>query len=61
MGDRSNRKIVLAQRPAGVPRASDFRLEEEAVAAPGDGEVLVATTFLKLFEGGHIGKLLLVP
>jgi NADPH-dependent curcumin reductase CurA len=36
-----NRRVVLAARPVGTPKESDFRLEQEQVGAPGPGEVLV--------------------
>lgn len=36
-----NRRIVLASRPKGVPVPENFRLIEEPVAAPGEGEVLI--------------------
>jgi NADPH-dependent curcumin reductase CurA len=35
-----NRRIVLASRPRGEPVPGNFRLEEEAVPSPGDGQVL---------------------
>lgn len=43
-----NRKIVLAARPRGLPQASDFRLEEEPVPAPGEGQLLLRTEWLSL-------------
>ncbi|QQX86619.1 NADP-dependent oxidoreductase [Cupriavidus necator] len=42
------RQIVLAARPEGAPRLSDFRLEEVSVPVPRDGEVLLATKYLSL-------------
>jgi NADPH-dependent curcumin reductase CurA len=42
------RRIVLAARPQGAPEASDFRLENAEVGAPGDGEVLLGTLWLSL-------------
>lgn len=44
----SQRRIVLAERPAGVPREEDFRLETAEVPRPGPGEVLVRTFDLSL-------------
>jgi NADPH-dependent curcumin reductase CurA len=38
---RVSRRVVLATRPAGEPRAEDFRLEEAPIPEPGPGEVLV--------------------
>jgi NADPH-dependent curcumin reductase len=43
-----NRRIVLARRPRGEPRAGDFRLERQAIPVPGAGEVLLRTRFLSL-------------
>jgi NADPH-dependent curcumin reductase CurA len=42
------RRIVLASRPVGEPKASDFRLEEFAVPQPGPGELLLRTKWLSL-------------
>ncbi len=43
-----NRKVVLAARPEGQPKVSDFKLVEEEVRAPGDGEVLLQTDYLSI-------------
>jgi hypothetical protein len=37
----TNRRVTLAARPEGVPKESDFALDEVNVAGPGSGEVLV--------------------
>src|SRR5947207_2434786 len=42
------RKIVLAARPEGAPRESDFELRESPDASPGDGEVLVRNVFVSV-------------
>jgi NADPH-dependent curcumin reductase CurA len=42
------RRIVLASRPVGEPKPSDFRLETFAVPAPGPGEMLLRTLWLSL-------------
>ena len=42
------RRIVLASRPVGEPKASDFRLEECPVPQPGPGQVLLKTKWLSL-------------
>src|SRR5258707_10995950 len=42
------RRIVLASRPVGEPKPSDFRLEECVVPQPGPGEILLRTKFLSL-------------
>jgi NADPH-dependent curcumin reductase CurA len=44
----TNRRIVLAARPQGLPKPSDFRLESVPVPMPGDGEVLLRTLWLSL-------------
>ena len=46
--DRTNRRIVLAERPKGRPDADTLRLEEARVPEPGPGEMLVRTRFLSL-------------
>ena len=43
-----NRQIVLASRPEGEPKPSDFRLAESEAPAPKDGEVLLRTLWLSL-------------
>ncbi|MDI7660665.1 NADP-dependent oxidoreductase [Cronobacter universalis] len=43
-----NRRWVLASRPHGKPVAENFRLEEDAIAEPGEGQVLVRTVYLSL-------------
>jgi NADPH-dependent curcumin reductase CurA len=42
------RRIVLASRPVGEPKASDFRLEEFPVPQAGPGQVLLKTKWLSL-------------
>src|ERR1043165_1051533 len=42
------RRIVLASRPVGEPKPSDFRLEEFPVPQPGRGEMLLKTKWLSL-------------
>ncbi|HEU5322891.1 MAG TPA: NADP-dependent oxidoreductase [Methylomirabilota bacterium] len=43
-----NRRVVLAQRPVGEPKASDFALETAPVPAPADGQALCRTIYLSL-------------
>lgn len=43
-----NRKIVLAARPSGEPKVSDFKLIEEELADPGEGRALLRTLYLSL-------------
>jgi NADPH-dependent curcumin reductase CurA len=42
------RQIVLAARPQGKPRLTDFRLEETAIPTPGSGQVLLQARYLSL-------------
>jgi len=42
------RRIVLASRPVGEPKPSDFRLEEFPVPQPGPGQMLLKTKWLSL-------------
>jgi NADPH-dependent curcumin reductase CurA len=46
--ERANRRIVLAARPTGRPKATDFRLETVPVPEPEDGELLLRTLYLSL-------------
>jgi NADPH-dependent curcumin reductase CurA len=42
------REVVLAARPRGVPKASDFELREVPESAPGEGELLVRNVFVSV-------------
>lgn len=42
------RRIVLAARPKGKPKPSDFRLEEMPIPTPGEGQVLLGVQYLSL-------------
>jgi NADPH-dependent curcumin reductase len=42
------RQIVLAARPEGKPRLTDFRMEESAIPTPGPGQVLLRVQYLSL-------------
>jgi NADPH-dependent curcumin reductase CurA len=44
----TNRRIVLAARPRGLPTAQDFRLDRAPIPTPGEGEVLLRTLYLSL-------------
>lgn len=48
MGQQTNRnrRWVLASRPHGAPVPENFRLEEDEVASPGEGQVLLRTVYL---------------
>ncbi|HVV43259.1 MAG TPA: NADP-dependent oxidoreductase [Nitrobacter sp.] len=45
---QSAKRIVLAARPVGEPKASDFRLEDYPVPTPSSGQVLLRTIWLSL-------------
>jgi NADPH-dependent curcumin reductase CurA len=42
------RQILLASRPDGAPTLDNFRFHDAPLAAPADGEVLLATRYLSL-------------
>jgi NADPH-dependent curcumin reductase CurA len=48
MSETKARQIVLAARPQGKPRLTDFRLEETAIPAPGPGQILLRVQYLSL-------------
>jgi len=43
-----NRRWVLASRPHGAPVAENFRLEEQPIPTPAEGQVLLRTVWLSL-------------
>jgi NADPH-dependent curcumin reductase CurA len=43
-----NKQIVLASRPVGFPKETDFKLVESPIPSPGDGEVLVRSIYLSV-------------
>ena len=45
---QSAKRIVLAARPVGEPKQTDFRLEDYPVPTPGNGQVLLRTIWLTL-------------
>ncbi|QUQ67024.1 oxidoreductase [Kutzneria sp. CA-103260] len=48
MSARVNRQIILAARPHGNPKESDFEIVERPVPVPGDGQVLVRNILVSL-------------
>jgi NADPH-dependent curcumin reductase len=48
MSETMNRRLVLAARPDGEPKPSDFRLETVPVPQPQAGQVLLKTLWLSL-------------
>ena len=43
-----NHQIVLAARPEGLPKPSDFRLVEATMPEPAEGQFLVKTNYLSV-------------
>ncbi len=43
-----NKQIILAQRPEGFPKESDFKLVESPILPPAAGEILVRTLYLSV-------------
>jgi NADPH:quinone reductase len=43
-----NRQILLAARPVGFPKDSDFNLVESPVPTPGDGQILVRSIYVSV-------------
>lgn len=43
-----NRRILLKSRPVGAPTADNFQMDEAAIPAPAEGEVLLRTIYLSL-------------
>ncbi|QBB71075.1 NADP-dependent oxidoreductase [Pseudolysobacter antarcticus] len=48
MGTITNRQVLLAARPSGLPKASDWQMQSVAVGSPGAGQVLVRVVYLSL-------------
>jgi NADPH-dependent curcumin reductase CurA len=48
-----NKRIVLAARPQGMPRESDFRLEEVEIPDPEDGQILVRNHYASVDPGAR--------
>jgi NADPH-dependent curcumin reductase CurA len=48
MPEAKNRRVVLAARPKGLPKPTDFRLEEGPIPKPQNGEVLLKIQYLSL-------------
>ena len=43
-----NRQVLLVERPAGIPEARHFALDEGPVPSPGDGQILVRNIYLSV-------------
>ena len=48
MSETVNRQVVLAARPSGAPKPSDFDVTETPAPSPGGGEFLCRTIYLSL-------------
>ncbi|QVQ27697.1 NADP-dependent oxidoreductase [Achromobacter deleyi] len=48
MSETQNLRVVLASRPIGRPKTSDFRFEHAPIPQPGDGQLLLETQYLSL-------------
>lgn len=48
MTQRVNRSLVLATRPVGVPKESDYRIEESAIPALVEGQFLVRNVYMSV-------------
>lgn len=48
MSSRTDRRVILAARPVGVPGPEVFRVEEGPAPTPGEGEFLVRNSFLSV-------------
>jgi NADPH-dependent curcumin reductase CurA len=48
MNTSTARQIVLAARPNGKPKLTDFHLEETAVPTPSSGQILLGVQYLSL-------------
>ena len=48
MNAERNRQVLLARRPVGEPKPSDFELAEKEIPVPREGEVLCRTLYLSL-------------
>ena len=61
MSGSTNRQIVLAARPQGEPKESDFRLVETPVPVPGPGQILVRTLYLSILASHVILSIVALP
>ncbi|MNX55947.1 NADPH-dependent curcumin reductase [compost metagenome] len=48
MSETQNLRVVLASRPIGRPKTSDFRFEHAPIPQPGVGQLLLETQYLSL-------------
>ncbi|HEY8352485.1 MAG TPA: NADP-dependent oxidoreductase [Sphingomonadales bacterium] len=43
-----NRRFILVRRPQGVPKESDFRIDETAIPEPGEGEIVLRNHYASI-------------
>lgn len=48
MTQETSKRIILAKRPVGMPTIEDFQFEEGPLPQPGEGEVLIRTSYLSV-------------
>ena len=48
MTERVNRSLVLVSRPVGVPKDSDYRIEESTIPELSDGQFLVRNAYMSV-------------
>jgi NADPH-dependent curcumin reductase CurA len=46
--EKTNRRVVLIRRPAGIPTPDDFAVDEAPLPAPAEGEFLVRNLYLSV-------------
>jgi hypothetical protein len=51
---KTNHQWLIAARPSGAAKESDFKWQEAPVAAPADGQVLVRTVYLSLDPSNRV-------
>lgn len=52
----TRRSVVLKRRPSGSPRVADFEIVQDAIPAPGPGEVVTRTVYLSIdpYQRGRV-------
>ena len=48
MSAKTNRRVLLASRPEGIPQAGHFRIESESASEPGPGQFRVRNAYLSV-------------
>lgn len=47
----TNRQVLLARRPQGMPQSDDFEVVDAEMPTPGEGEMLIQTLYLSVDPG----------